>query len=162
MYVITGATGHIGNRIANLLLDKGKEVRVIGRDSARLKALVAKGAKPSVGTLDDAKFVSDAFAGADGAFCMIPPDMQAKDIKAFQKRISESMIAAVKTAHVKCVVNLSSIGAELDHGNGPIAGLHDHEERGALRSQQGHRLHPRARPRGWRSGGRGPLRATSV
>jgi nucleoside-diphosphate-sugar epimerase len=34
MYVITGATGHIGSRIVDILLVRGEPVRVIGRDPA--------------------------------------------------------------------------------------------------------------------------------
>jgi len=35
MYVVTGATGHTGNLIAQVLLAKRKKVRVIGRDAAQ-------------------------------------------------------------------------------------------------------------------------------
>jgi uncharacterized protein YbjT (DUF2867 family) len=37
MYVILGASGNTGSIIANFLLSKGKEVRVVGRDSGRLQ-----------------------------------------------------------------------------------------------------------------------------
>ena len=32
MYAITGATGNIGSKVAEILLAKGEKVRVIGRD----------------------------------------------------------------------------------------------------------------------------------
>jgi uncharacterized protein YbjT (DUF2867 family) len=129
MYVISGATGHIGGRISEILLGKGKDVRVIGRAPERLRVLVNKGATPCVGSLDNTTFLGEAFAGADAVFTMIPPNMQAEDFGAFQKHVSEAIVKALKSAHVKHVVNLSSLGANLGHGNGPIAGLHDHEER---------------------------------
>jgi uncharacterized protein YbjT (DUF2867 family) len=129
MYVIAGATGHIGGRISNLLLEKGKKVCAIGRDPERLKPLVAKGAKACVGTMEDAKFLGEAFAGAEAVFTLIPPNVQAKDVKASMKHISENIVKALKDAKVKYVVNLSSLGADLPKGTGPIAGLHDHEKR---------------------------------
>jgi uncharacterized protein YbjT (DUF2867 family) len=129
MYVTTGATGHIGGRISALLLEKGKEVRVIGRDAARLKPLVAKGAEACIGTMEDAAFLSEAFNGAEAVFTMIPPNVQAQDVMAFMKHISENTVKALKTAKVKYVVNLSSLGADLPKGTGPIAGLHEHEKR---------------------------------
>jgi uncharacterized protein YbjT (DUF2867 family) len=129
MYAITGATGHIGSRIAGLLLEKGKPVRVIGRNFERLSGLVGKGAEACVGTLEDAKFLSEAFAGAEAVFAMIPPNMQTDDFPAFQKRVSESIVEAVRAAKITHVVNLSSLGAELPRGTGPIAGLYDHEKR---------------------------------
>ena len=33
MYVIMGATGNIGSKLANILLDKGEKVKVIGRSA---------------------------------------------------------------------------------------------------------------------------------
>ncbi|MBA4386447.1 MAG: hypothetical protein C0404_00610 [Verrucomicrobia bacterium] len=129
MYAVTGATGHIGSRICSLLLEKGMEVKAVGRNLERLRGLINKGAEACVGTLEDAEFLEKTFAGAEAVFTMIPPDVKAEDFRAFQKHISESIIEALKSAHVKYVVNLSSLGAHLARGNGPIAGLHDHEER---------------------------------
>jgi uncharacterized protein YbjT (DUF2867 family) len=44
-YVIVGASGNTGSIIANTLLSKGKKVRVLGRDAARLQRFVDKGAE---------------------------------------------------------------------------------------------------------------------
>ena len=38
MYVILGASGHTGSIIADFLLSKGEQVRVLGRDPGRLGA----------------------------------------------------------------------------------------------------------------------------
>ncbi len=40
MYVITGATGHTGNEVAEKLLAKGEQVRVVGRSAKRLEPFV--------------------------------------------------------------------------------------------------------------------------
>ena len=45
MYVITGATGHTGNEVAEKLLAKGEQVRVVGRSAKRLEPFVKKGAE---------------------------------------------------------------------------------------------------------------------
>ena len=45
MYVILGATGNTGSIAANVLLSKGKKVRVVGRDPGRLQRFVDKGAE---------------------------------------------------------------------------------------------------------------------
>src|SRR2546430_1644823 len=44
MYVILGATGNTGSVVARKLLDKGKRVRVVGRDNKRLAPFVNRGA----------------------------------------------------------------------------------------------------------------------
>src|SRR5580700_3474763 len=45
MYVILGATGNTGSVIANVLLDMGKKVRVVGRDAKKLAPFVSRGAQ---------------------------------------------------------------------------------------------------------------------
>ncbi|MBC7963652.1 MAG: NmrA family NAD(P)-binding protein [Steroidobacteraceae bacterium] len=129
MYAITGATGNIGSKAAGILLARGEKVRVIGRDAARLRTFVNKGAEAAVGDLKDTAFLTAAFDGAEAVFAMIPPDYTAADFRAYQNRIGTSITAAIDKAGVKYVVNLSSQGAELPAGTGPILGLHDQEER---------------------------------
>lgn len=129
MYVITGATGNIGSKTADILLAKGEKVRVVGRNAANLQRFVDKGAEAAVGNLKDSAFVTKAFTGATAVFAMIPPDYTAKDFRAYQNEIGASIATAIKNAGVGYVVNLSSQGAELSEGTGPILGLHDQEER---------------------------------
>lgn len=129
MYAITGATGHIGHRITELLLEHGEQVRVIGRTAEKLRPWVKKGAKAFPGTLEDASFLARAFQGADAVFAMIPPNTQAPDFRAYQNRVGTAIAEAVTTAGVTYVVNLSSVGGHLDRGNGPVAGLYDQEQR---------------------------------
>ncbi len=129
MYVITGATGNIGGVIARTLLAQGLPVRVIGRDAARLQPLVELGAEAAVGRLEDAAFVREAFAGAKAVFAMIPPAFAAEDVRAAQGVVGEAIAAAVAANKVPYVVHLSSVGAELAEGTGPVLGVHDQEAR---------------------------------
>lgn len=129
MFVITGATGNIGSKTADILLDRGEKVRVVGRSAERLRRFVDRGAEAAVGSLKDTAFVTRAFDGADGVFAMIPPDYAAPDLRAFQNEIGASLATAIAKAGVGYVVNLSSQGADLPGGTGPIMGLRDQEER---------------------------------
>ncbi len=129
MYVITGATGHIGSRVADTLLARGERVRLISRDAARLQRFVERGAEAAVGDLLDVKFLSEAFKGATAVFAMIPPNYGAKDFRSYQNIVGNNIATAIGNAGVSHVVNLSSQGADLLRGTGPILGLHDQEER---------------------------------
>ncbi|MBL0224155.1 MAG: NmrA family NAD(P)-binding protein [Geobacteraceae bacterium] len=129
MYAIIGATGHIGSRVADTLLDKGEKVRVIGRDGARLQQYVSRGAEAAVGDLQDTAFLTGAFRGVDAVFAMIPPNYTAPNFRAYQDVVGISIATAIGTAGVTHVVNLSSQGADLPRGTGPILGLHDQEKR---------------------------------
>ena len=143
MYAIIGATGHIGSRVADILLSKGEKVRVIGRDSGRLQQYVNRGAEAAVGDLQDTSFLTGAFKGAEAVFAMIPPNYTVPNFRAYQDVVGISITTAIGTAGVTHVVNLSSQGADLSRGTGPILGLHDQEIRlDALRGVQVLHLRP--------------------
>ena len=129
MVVVTGATGHVGGTLARRLRARGVPVRAIGRSADRLAELARQGAEPHVGSIDDAAFLTKAFSGAKAVFAMVPPDYGTPDHRAYQRRVGDAIATAVQGAGVPRVVSLSSVGAERDSGNGPIAGLHDLEQR---------------------------------
>lgn len=129
MIVVTGASGRTGKRVAEVLLRKGKKVRVIGRDAARLAPLVNLGAEAAVGAIDDVSQLSTFFCGAEGVYLVLPEDLSQPDLRAHQERISDSYAAAVTIARVPFAVNLSSIGGQHPQGTGPIVGLHNQEQK---------------------------------
>jgi uncharacterized protein YbjT (DUF2867 family) len=79
--------------------------------------------------LDDPAFVKKAFQGATAVLAMIPPNYQAKDFRAWQHKVADAMASAVDANDVRYVLTLSSVGAHLKEGTGPIAGLYDLEQR---------------------------------
>jgi uncharacterized protein YbjT (DUF2867 family) len=129
MYVIAGASGHTGGVAAEKLLESGAKVRVIGRDTGRLERLVRKGAEAFAADVADADSLASALQGATGAYLMIPPDVTALDIAAFQDRVSDAIARAVEKAGLRKAVVLSSIGADKPAKTGPVAGLHRLEEK---------------------------------
>jgi uncharacterized protein YbjT (DUF2867 family) len=129
MIAIVGATGHIGGKIADLLNKKGERVRIIARSGEALRRLASKTVEAYNGDALDTDFLIKAFTGVDAVFSLIPPDAKASPFLAYADKIGESIARAIVKAKVKHVVNLSSIGAELPDGTGPITGLHRHEER---------------------------------
>jgi uncharacterized protein YbjT (DUF2867 family) len=128
-FVICGATGNVGHRIAEALLSAGEPVRAIARERVRLGPLAEKGAEPWPGDLEDAAFLGKAFSGARGAFVMIPPKHNPPDLRGYQNRVGASIVSALSMGHVPRIITLSSIGAHLPQGTGPILGLHDLEEK---------------------------------
>jgi uncharacterized protein YbjT (DUF2867 family) len=129
MYVVTGATGNTGSVIANRLLDAGKKVRAISRNPDHLKELVARGAEPFTADLHDQAALTRAFTGAEAVYAMIPPSATSQDYRAEQRRISGAIAGALEAAGVKHAVALSSVGADKESGTGPVAGLHEFENR---------------------------------
>jgi len=129
MYALMGANGNITSRAARALLAQGRRVRVIGRSAASLAPLAGLGAEPAIGDARDAHFLTQAFEGAAGVYAMIPPNYGAPDMPGLQAEIGTAIAAALGRSGVRRVVNLSSVGADLPAGTGPITGLHDQEQR---------------------------------
>lgn len=129
MFVLLGSNGQITSQLARLLLRSGQRVRVAGRNAQSLGALAAAGAELAVGDAADAGFLERAFSGATAVYTMTPPSYEAARMRAAQDRIGEAVASALRRAAVPRVVNLSSIGAELAQGTGPIEGLHAQEQR---------------------------------
>lgn len=127
LVTITGATGNIGQALAERLLQSGVKIRAVARNAGRLAPLTAKGAEPCVGDLENTAFLTEAFRGADAVFAMIPPHDNVPDLRADQRRIAACLAEALKAASVWRVLALSSAGASLPSGTGPIAGLHEFE-----------------------------------
>jgi uncharacterized protein YbjT (DUF2867 family) len=124
-YVILGANGNTGAIIANYLLSKGEKVRLLGRDAGRLQRFARKGAEAFTADVSDAVALTKAFKGARAAYLMLPPITSRED----QERQSDAIAKAVKESGVRYAVNLSSYGAHVPEGTGPVTGLHSSEEK---------------------------------
>jgi len=129
MYAIMGATGNIGSKIANILLDKGERIKAISRSGERLQPFVDRGAIAAMGDITDVGILIHAFKGAYAVFAMIPPDYQAKNFRSHYNEMGDHIVQAIQEAGVKHVVFLSSHGAHLPDKTGPIKGLHDVEHK---------------------------------
>ena len=125
IYVILGASGNTGSIIANSLLSAGKNVRVVGRDSGRLQRFVDKGAEAFTADMSDAVALAKAFRGARAAYLMLPPAKSREE----QARDSDNVAKAVKESGLRYAVHLSSYGAQVAEGAGPVSGLHSSEQK---------------------------------
>jgi uncharacterized protein YbjT (DUF2867 family) len=127
---ITTPTGHVGSAVAEFLLDFGGDIQVklLARRPDKLSGFVRRGAEMSIGSLDDVGYLTGAMHDVDALFWATPPGLGSDNLRAFQRRFGQAAATAVRDSHLPRVVNLSSIGAELDSGAGPINGLHDVEQ----------------------------------
>jgi uncharacterized protein YbjT (DUF2867 family) len=141
-YVITGGAGNISKELALGLLKYGHDVTVIGRDETHLKALTDAGAKAAIGSLEDTVFLAKTFKGADAVYTMVPPNFNPTgNWKKWIAGIGNNYAAAIRSNDIKYVVNLSSIGAHLPDGCGPVSGLYKVEQ--ALNASGAHVKHLR-------------------
>ena len=126
--VITTPTGNIGAAVTRSLLDAQEKPVLIARDPKKVKAFTDRGAVVKQGSHGDADFLIEATRGASALFVLTPPDLQMQDIRAHYQRFAQAAAKAAQTNAIPYVVHLSSIGADLESGNGPVAGLYAAEQ----------------------------------
>lgn len=122
-YVLTGSIGHISKPVAEKLIAAGHQVSIITSNKNNTSAIKALGATALTGSVEDAIFLQNAFAGADAVYLMIPPNWGVTNWLAYQKQVAHYYIDAIKANGIKKVVMLSSMGAHMINGAGPVDGL---------------------------------------
>ncbi|WP_199119943.1 NmrA family NAD(P)-binding protein [Pedobacter sp. ASV28] len=125
---ITGSLGNIGKPLTQKLVAAGHVVTVVSSQADRKEEIAKLGAHAAIGSVSDANFLAEIFKGSDAVFAMTPPNMGGSNIIANTINAGKAFAKAIGAAGVKRIVMLSSIGADLPNGNGPIAGLHEIEQ----------------------------------
>jgi uncharacterized protein YbjT (DUF2867 family) len=121
--ILTGSLGHISKPLTELLAQKGHTITVVSSKPEKQKEIEALGAKAAIGTVEDVKFLTETFTGADAVYTMLPPphfNDPNFEIMAHTRTLANNYAQAIQQSGVKRVVHLSSIGAHLDKGTGLI------------------------------------------
>lgn len=127
---ITGSLGNIGKPLTVELVKKGHSVMIISSKPEREKEIKALGAVAAIGSLEDVDFLTETFTGSDAVYSMVPPNNYFDhnlDLLEYYRRLGHNYAQAVQQSGVQYLVNLSSIGAHLEKGNGILLGAHDVE-----------------------------------
>jgi len=122
-YVLTGSTGHITSPLAQKLVAVGHSISIITSKSDKSADIETMGAKPLIGSVEDVEFLKTAFAGADAVYLMIPAKWSVTNWLDYQKGIVANYLEAIKTNAIKNIMVLSSVGAHMRKGCGPVDGL---------------------------------------
>ncbi len=109
--VIAAASGNIGQRTAEKVIQAGAETIVLARNPEKLGDLVAQGAivKP-IGS-DDAQGLIEITQQADALFWLTPPKLDVPSLKDWYLQTAKVGANAVSANSIARVVNISSIGA---------------------------------------------------
>ena len=120
--VITGSLGHISKPLVKTLVAAKHNVTVVSSKPEREAEIIALGAEAAIGSVEDVNFLTKTFKGADAVYTMTPPNFAAQDQKAYYELVGKNYAEAIKASGVKNVVNLSSMGAHMPEGCGPVSG----------------------------------------
>ena len=110
--LVIGATGNIGSRVAQRLVDAGARPSVFVRSAKRARALFGDRVDIHRGDLDSpGRSLSTALAGVDGIFLVTDgPDLDQRD---------RAVAFAARRAGVRHVVKLSTLDVRTGIGTGP-------------------------------------------
>lgn len=128
-YIITGSLGHISLPVTQQLIAAGHDVTVISSGQSKKAEIEALGARAAIGSVSDVAFLAATFKDADVAYLMVPSSFAIPDYAKFQHEVVDNYISALEGSNISKVVLLSSIGAHLRQGAGPIDALGYLEER---------------------------------
>jgi uncharacterized protein YbjT (DUF2867 family) len=120
---VTAPTGHVGSRVAQLLVQAGTRPVLLVRDPDRLDPGLRAAAEVRLVDLADPASVLTATKGVDAAFWLDGVGESAPDPIAASTAFGTAVAAAVEANDIGRNVFVTSIGAELRHGAGNIDGL---------------------------------------
>jgi uncharacterized protein YbjT (DUF2867 family) len=128
MIAVMGAAGNVGSKVADLLLEAGRPVRVLEHRRS-LEALGRRGAEVVAGDLADAGDVGLLLKDVEAALVVLPDVVTDPEFTAARSRMSRVIAEAVAGSQVAQVVALSTIAAGHPDAAGPAAGLRELEGR---------------------------------
>jgi uncharacterized protein YbjT (DUF2867 family) len=123
MIVITTPTGQIGRQILDHVLDSEEPIRVIARDPSRLSPQVRGRVEVVQGSTDDIDVVTEAFAGADCVFWLVPPNPHTESIQGHILDFVRPVCEAISSQGVKRVIGVSSLGRGIAENAGQISAI---------------------------------------
>jgi dihydroflavonol-4-reductase len=111
-FLVTGATGKIGNAVVRLLVEHGDEVVALVRDPVRARELLPAGVELFQGDVTEPETIAPAAKGIDGAFnCMGIYEQWVRDPAIFERVNAEgaaNVITAAREAGAKRAVHTST------------------------------------------------------
>ncbi|GAB3949764.1 NmrA family NAD(P)-binding protein [Spirosoma harenae] len=122
--VLTGSLGNIGKPLTQDLVQKGHTITVISSNPKRQKEIEGMGATAAIGIMQDPDFLTQTFTGADIVYLMETMEAvgdsfdKSVDFIGQITQIGQHYKQAIERSGVRKVVHLSSIGADMDQGNG--------------------------------------------
>lgn len=121
MIVITTPTGQIGRQVLDNLLDGAETIRVIARDPSRLAPRARERVEVVQGSHDDIDVVTEAFAGADRVFWLVPPNPRAESVEGYYLDFTRPACEAIRSQGVTRVIGVSTLGRGLVKNGGQLS-----------------------------------------
>lgn len=133
MFVILGATGHIGSALVTNLVAQGIEVFAVTHTAEKREQFEQKGVRAVVVDVHDVDALRAVFRQGIRAFLLNPPASPSTDTDAEEHRTLHAIVEALRGTSLEKVVLESAYGAQKGDRLGDLSVLFDFEQ--ALRAQ---------------------------
>ncbi len=117
MFAITGITGQVGGVVARTLLAAGKDVRAVLRDAGKAQSWATQGCEPALARMDHTDALQRAFAGAEAAFVVLPPNFDPSPGFTETRKVITAVRTALERARPGRLVCISTVGAQARQQN---------------------------------------------
>ncbi|MET0466991.1 MAG: NmrA family NAD(P)-binding protein [Chitinophagaceae bacterium] len=128
MYIILGATGHIGSVVAQQLLDKGKDVTIVTRSPNNAALWEKKGAVTAIADVRNTTALKNILSKGKFLFLLNPPASPHSDTTLEELFTINSILEAVKGSGIEKIVAESTYGAQPGDNIGDLGTLYKMEQ----------------------------------
>src|SRR5687767_7306104 len=104
MYIILGATGHVGAAVASTLLNQKQLVTIITRSSEKADAWKRNGANPALVDVHDVEKLKDIFSQGKRLFLLNPPAPPDTDTVAEEQKTLSCILKALEGSPIEKIV----------------------------------------------------------
>lgn len=128
MFIVLGATGHVGSATAETLLKQGEAVTVVTRAPDRAEALRKLGAEIAVADVHDVETMRNVFRFGKRLFLLNPPAAPDTDTDRTEKETARCLLAAFDGSGLEKVVVESTYGVQPGDALGDLNTLYELEQ----------------------------------
>jgi uncharacterized protein YbjT (DUF2867 family) len=128
MFIILGASGHVGSAAVRALLEAGQPVTAVLHDPAKAADWEARGARTAVVDVHDSDALRAVFKTGQRAFLLNPPADIATDTEVEEHATLNGIVAALEGSGLEKVVLESTLGAQPGERIGDLNVLYDFEQ----------------------------------
>lgn len=128
MFIVLGATGHVGSAVVQELLDRGLPVTAVTHNGGKVAELKQRGVLTAVVDVRDSDALRQVFQMGTRAFLLNPPADVSMDTDAEESATAKGIAAALVGSGLEKVVLESTFGAQPGDLIGDLSVLHDFEQ----------------------------------
>jgi len=128
MFIILGATGHVGSALAQSLLDRNLPVTAILHDDRATADWERRGAQVAVVDVRNSDALREVFRTGTRAFLLNPPADVTSDTDREERATAASIISALEGSGLEKVVVESTFGAQPGEAIGDLSVLYAFEQ----------------------------------